>query len=205
VLGGAAAGAFWLGGRVWPAPLAAVAAITVLAALSGGLHLDGLADSADGLLGGSTPEQRLEIMRDPQAGAFGVVALVLVLAGDLAALSGVSPARGAVALLGAGALSRLALLLVVVGLPYVRESGLGTAAQSEGRLALELGFGSLCGLAPLLLDWRRGLLAVAAVVLAAGAVALFSRARVGGATGDVYGAVVEVSQLAALAAFAVRW
>jgi len=78
----------------------AVAAVAVLAILTGGLHLDGLADAADGLLSPKAGVGRLEIMRDSRIGSFGAAALILVLVGDVAALAGLSPARAVAAVGG---------------------------------------------------------------------------------------------------------
>src|SRR5882762_8687567 len=102
--------------------LAAVAAVASLALLTGALHLDGLADSADGLFGGGDVSRRLEVMRDPRLGSFGTVAVVLVLVGEVAALASMSAGRAVAALVIAGALSRLAMLFVITLVPYVRAS-----------------------------------------------------------------------------------
>src|SRR5205814_1479036 len=84
--------------------------------------------------GGSTPERRLDIMRDPRVGSFGVVAVALVLLGDVAALAGLGPRGALAALLAAAALGRLAVVVVIVLLPYARAGGLGTAAAGGRRL-----------------------------------------------------------------------
>jgi adenosylcobinamide-GDP ribazoletransferase len=204
LLGLAAGAVFWSLERVLGAPVAAVGAVAALAVLTGGLHLDGLADAADGLLGGSSPERRLEIMRDSRVGVFGAVALVLLLLGEVAALARLDGVRAVVALVVAGALSRWTLLLVVGLVPYVRAGGLGVAAAG-GRRVLDLVLGSLPAALVLLLDWRRGLLAAGLALVAAGVVALVAWRRVGGATGDVYGAATELAQLAAILAFAAAW
>lgn len=180
--------------------LAAVAAVAVLAALTGGLHLDGLADAADGLFGAGSLERRLEVMRDPRVGSFGALTLVLVIVGDVAALSSLSPARALVALVVAGAMSRLAMLAVVVAAPYRHESGLGVAVQG-GRRAFDLLLGGAITVAVCLLDPRRAVMAALMVALAASIVVAVARRRIGGATGDIYGAVSEIGQLAALTAF----
>jgi adenosylcobinamide-GDP ribazoletransferase len=204
LLGLAAGAVFWSLERVLGTPVAAVGAVAALAVLTGGLHLDGLADAADGLLGGSSPERRLEIMRDSSVGVFGAVALVLLLLAEVAALARLDGLRAVVALAVAGALSRWTLLLVVALLPYVRATGLGVAAAG-GRRVLDVVLGSVPAALVLLLDWRRGALAAGLALLAAGIVALVAWRRVGGATGDVYGAATELAELAALLAFAAAW
>ena len=114
LLGGLAGGALWLVSHATSPLVGAVAALAVLALLTGALHLDGLADAADGLLGGATPERRLEIMRDSRLGSFGAVVVVLVLLGDWAALAGMSPLRALAALLAGAAMARLAVVCVLV-------------------------------------------------------------------------------------------
>jgi adenosylcobinamide-GDP ribazoletransferase len=181
--------------------LAAVAATAVLAVLTGALHLDGLADAADGLFGGGDLSRRLEVMRDSRVGSFGLVAVVLVLVGDVAALAAMMPARAIIALVIAGAVSRWALLVMIAAVPYVREAGLGVAAGGDHR-RFDLVLGSAITVIPCLLDWRRAvasLLVVLVIVVVVGAIA---RWRIGGATGDVYGATTEISQLGALVVFA---
>jgi adenosylcobinamide-GDP ribazoletransferase len=200
LLGGAA---FWLVSLVTTPLLAATAAVATLAVLTGGLHLDGLADAADGLFGAGSRERRLEIMRDPRVGAFGVVALVLVLIADVAALQALSRVTAMVALITAAALGRLAMVVLLVALPYVRQEGLGTAAVGAHG-ARDLALAAVTAALPLLLDWRHGVIALGLAALVTGGGALLARARLGGATGDVYGAVLEVTQLAALAGFAAR-
>ena len=200
---GAASGGVFLGtSQALPRPAAAALALGAAAIVTGGLHLDGLTDSADGLLGGATQGERLEIMRDPRAGAFGIAALVLVVAAEIGCLTALSPLAGFVALFLSAGLSRLAMLGVLVTLPYVRETGLGRAAAGP-LAALDLVVGGVCVSAASLLAGPRAALAAGAAGLGALVVATIAARRIGGATGDVYGAVVEIAQLGALLAFAV--
>jgi len=203
LLGGAAAGAFWLASGATTPALAAVLALALLAVATGGLHLDGLANAADGLLGGATAERRLEIMRDSRVGTFGLVAIVLLLLGDWAVLSGMPPLTVLAALLAAAAMSRLAVVCVLVWLPYARPEGLGAAAHGGPPLP-DLAVAGVAAALPLALDWRHGVMAAILVAIAATGIAALARARIGGATGDVCGAIVEVGQLAALVGFTVR-
>lgn len=186
-----------------PRLVAGAAAVAAAALLTGGLHLDGLADAADGLLGGGSVERRLEIMRDPRLGSFGAIALILVVLAEIALLSAMSPFRGLEGLVVAGALSRLAVLVTIMSLPYVRSDGLGVAVTG-GRRRLDLVIGSACALIVCLLDVRRALIALVLVALTSLLVSGLARRRIGGATGDVYGACSEMGQLAALVAFAVQ-
>ena len=185
--------------------LAAAAAVATLALLTGALHLDGLGDSADGLLGGGDVNRRLEVMRDPRLGSFGTVTVVMVLVLDVAALASTSsPKRALTALVIAGALSRLATLAVVALVPYVHERGLGTVAFGGRRRGVDLLVGGAITALVCLLDWRRAAVAAVAVAIATLGVVALARRRLGGATGDVCGATAELGQLATLLVFAVR-
>ena len=181
----------------------AAAAIAVIAALTGGLHLDGLADAADGLFGGRSREQRLEFMRDPRVGSFGVSALVLVLLLDVALLSSTTPVRAAAALVVAGGLSRWAMLWLVAVLPYARVQGLGTAAAGGYRV-FDLVLATVITALVCLIDWRRAALGALFAAIVALSIAIVALRRLGGATGDIYGATVETCQLAVFLAFAIR-
>jgi adenosylcobinamide-GDP ribazoletransferase len=201
LLGLAAWAAFWLGSLLGGPLLGAVLALASLALLTGGLHLDGFADAADGLLASGSPERRLEIMSDPRLGAFGVAALVLLLLADAALLQRLGVWAALPALLAAGGFSRLAMLAVLVALPYRRPEGLGQAAAGRG--VRDLVLGALLAVPVLFLDWRHAALGLLLAAAAAGAVAALALRRIGGATGDVYGAVSEATQFAVLLGFVI--
>ena len=170
--------------------LAAAVALTLGALLTGALHLDGLADCADALAGGS-PARALEIMRDHAVGAYGAVAIgldLLVKGAALAALAsrgGVLVLRDAVV---AGALSRLAPVLLAAALPYARAGG-GTgaslAAGSRSRALLAALVGVALALAVTGLD---GLVLAACSAIVVLALGLALRGWIGGVTGDALGA-----------------
>ena len=188
-------------------PLAiALAAIGVSVALTGALHEDGLADVADGFFGAPTRERRLEIMKDSRIGAFGALALVIgvgLRASLLAALlerSGIAGA--ALALLGAEAASRSAMVALWSALPPARPGGLAAACgkPEKGSAAIALGLG-LAALAPL---WAfTGLVPLAGALFSAGVLTYglcrLARAKIGGQTGDVLGACQQVALAALLA------
>src|SRR5205823_10805695 len=122
----------------------------------------------DGLLGSrGDAARRLEVMRDPRLGSFGVIAIVLVLVLAVAAMSSMSPARGLAALVVAGALSRLATLAVISFVPYVRSSGLGVAAWDSRYRTRDLLFGWAAAALASALDWQRALIALPFVALTA--------------------------------------
>lgn len=182
-------------------PLVAAALVVGgLALLTRGLHLDGLADTADGLGSGKPSLEALEVMRRGDVGPFGVVTLVLVLLVQVAALAQlVAGGFGGIGVVAALVFSRLALPLACsVGIPAARGDGLGsmvagTVSRGRGLVAVLLAWGAL--LVPaLLLDSSLAAVALAPLGLLAG-LALGWRAvrRLGGVTGDVLGAVVEAT------------
>ena len=184
--------------------LIALLLTALLAALTGGLHLDGLADVCDGLAGGRGDRARtLEIMRDSRIGALGAVALVLLL------LAKVLATRDAL-LLGPGCawlvypvVARAAVVPLIVWLPYARASGLGSAFHDHGKLAHVLSAACLTGALVAVLGPRIAAAALVALAVA-GLVGLGLRRRLGGLTGDVYGAAIELGELAFLLACAFR-
>ena len=189
-----------------PALVAAVLVVGVTAWWSRGLHLDGVADTADGMAASYDPAEALEVMRRGDIGPTGVVAVVLVLLLQVAALSVLLSFRGGSALAVVALLASRQALVVGCrsGVPAARPDGLGAAvAGSVGRPAavlsslMTLTVGGLLAVlagAP----WYAGPLVVVTGDLAALAVVATARRRVGGVTGDVLGASVEIALAAAL-------
>lgn len=204
LLVGAGAALVWLAAvAVLPAPAAAGLALAAGLLLTGGMHEDGLADTADGLGGGDTPARRLEIMADSRIGAHGAVALILSLGLRWAALAALGPWEGALALLIAATLGRAAMVPVAAALPYARTQGLGRMTEDAGgrEVALALGLALVVALS----GGGGGLLALLAAGVAAAALAAFLARRLGGTTGDALGAVEQVAETAALLALAGAW
>jgi adenosylcobinamide-GDP ribazoletransferase len=194
-------------GRLVPPLLGAVAVIGLWALLTGGLHLDGLADAADGLGAGFGRDEALAIMRDPRIGTYGVTAVTLVLGLKAAALAGLRPDLSWRAVGVAAVLGRLGPLLLARLCPPARAEGAGHAfalGVRNGGVAL----GSLIALLValgLLGPW--GIAPLAVTVTAAAGFAAYLPRRLGGLTGDCLGALVEVTEalcLAAVAALAYR-
>ena len=192
--------ASWLGLH----PLAcALVGLAVAALVTGALHEDGLADTADGFGGGRTVSEKLQIMRDSRTGAYGVLALIFSVGLRATALAGLfSPATAAAVLAAAGAASRGVLPAVMYGLDAAREDGLAAGAGRPGKADAVIAavLGGL--LALLFLDFAAGIVALPAVAAAAAVVAWLARRQVGGHTGDVLGAVQQVSELALIVAVA---
>lgn len=203
------AGLVVLAGDALGLPALAVAGVAVGAVglASRGLHLDGLADTADGLGASFDRARALEIMRRGDSGPAGVATLVLVLivqSGSLA--DAISAGHGVPAAVGGVLVSRWVLALCCTrGVPSARPDGLGAAVAGSIRLPWTvLTLCAAAGLATLVpgLPWWRGPLVVAAAVAAAGLVLWRCTARLGGITGDVLGACVEFGAAAAWLALA---
>jgi adenosylcobinamide-GDP ribazoletransferase len=181
--------------------LGAALAMMLLALATGGLHLDGLADTADGLGSRRPADQALEIMRRSDAGPLGVATLVLVLLVQVCALASLPRGwAGAAGLVLAAVTSRVAVVLAT-GSPSARPSGFGalvagrtSAAGRAASVALLLGAVVAGGLALGGLPAAgRGVLAAGAGLAVAALLRRIARRRLGGMTGDVFGAIIELS------------
>jgi adenosylcobinamide-GDP ribazoletransferase len=176
-------------------------AVAVALVLTGALHLDALADTADAF-GAGTRERALEIMRDPRIGAFGVAAVVVALLVEAAGVGALADAGDAVSgFTVAGAASRAVAAPLAVALPYARTEG-GTGSVLSGRISAASS-AVACGLAlliaVLLLGWDG--LAVAGIAAAVAiACGIGSRLWLGGVTGDTLGATVQLAEIAVLVA-----
>ena len=203
LLVGAAAAAAYHGAAAAGLPPGAAAWAAILAemAVTGALHPDGLADTADGLVGRS-PEQRLEIMKDPRLGTYGGIALFLTLGGRLALMTALPPGSVTVSLLLVHSACRWAPAWALARYPYARRmGGTGAAFVGAGARELLLATGSilLCGW---LLGGARGVTSAVAAATAGAAGIAYMAGRLGGITGDLCGASAEVSLLAGLAVMA---
>ncbi len=199
---------WWAASKGWHGPLVPAAlAIAADLVLTGMLHVDGLADSADGLLAHLSRERRLQVMSEPDVGAFGLAATVAVFLLRFAAFGAIRPDIALVA--GFWCVSRSLMVVAMLVLPYARSTGgLATAFLGGGvagsALAASVGVAAGASLAV----WAGGTPAAAGVgaaVVAATALLWVARRRLGGFTGDVLGAVVVVSETAALLVSGVRW
>ncbi|MEU6085888.1 adenosylcobinamide-GDP ribazoletransferase [Streptomyces sp. NPDC047085] len=210
IVGGTAAGLGLLLLFLGAGPLlAAVASVAVPAALTRGLHLDGLADTADGLGSGKPAEDALRIMKQSDIGPFGVITLLLVLLAQVAVLAQLYDdawARGAIAAVTSAVAARLALTLAArTGVPAARPEGLGAAVAGvvpvPGALAVTAAFTIVSAAWGTVLGAYDALRTAAAVLLALAAAELLLRRcvrRLGGVTGDVFGALAETAATAAL-------
>ncbi len=190
-----------------PLPTAVLLTFLLLA-FSGGLHLDGLADTADGFFSARSPERMLEIMKDSSIGAMGAIALILLLLLKTACLASLPPDKLLAAAFLMPAAGRAAILLLMAMLPYAREEGLGRLFA----VYFNSGAGWAASLAGFfLLTWAAaaaagpsGLAVVLAVLLLTFCFVLLCRSKIGGVTGDTLGAACELAEAAAALAFVLK-
>ncbi len=206
---GAAVGLVWWGAHeVWPPFVAAAVAVTTDVALTGALHVDGLADSADGVLPHLDRDRRLAVMAGPDVGAFGVTAVVLTLGLRVAVLASIEPDVALVAALWAT--SRTVMAVAARSVPYARSEG-GLAAAFLGRGPVPVALLGAAVAAALAVfggsDLRIDvvLVAVVGVAVAGAAVVWLAHRRLGGFTGDVLGAAGLVGETVGLLVAAARW
>jgi adenosylcobinamide-GDP ribazoletransferase len=184
----------------FPASVAAMLIVGLAAWVTGALHLDGLADTVDGFGGGRDSNTALRIMRDPSIGSYGATALVLVIGLKVTAIATLLARGEALAfVVAAPALSRWTIPALAVSLPYARvEGGVGRAVTQECGITGLVGATAVAAgiaLATLGVD---GLMAWALVALTAVCIARQARRRIGGVTGDVFGASVELAEASVL-------
>ena len=184
----------WIG---LPALLVAAIVLVAQVVLTGAMHEDGLADTADGLWGGWDRDRRLEIMKDSRIGAYGVIALILSLIIRWQALT-VIIAAGIMwpALIAVAMFSRWAMVFNMWLLPHAREGGLsravGRPATGTAQLAGVLSFAGSLGLGV----WAMliGLIAPVAAFI----IGQIAKAKIGGQTGDILGATQQLTEIALL-------
>lgn len=209
-IGGALAAWAWLLGWLMAGNEALAgtrAALIVIAwvALSGGLHLDGWGDACDGLLSAVDRERRLEILRDPRMGSFGVIGIVLLL---LLKAATVSAVHGGASLALVPVLGRWGIVLAAYRWPSARPGGMGDRfRQGLGRqqVALASLTVAIAAMLALLLNMIAPLALVVALFVALVSIeilARFAAGRLGGLTGDIYGAIVEGVEASVLLALA---
>jgi adenosylcobinamide-GDP ribazoletransferase len=199
---GALIGGFLGGLGVWldhilPAGPTAALLIAGGALVTGGLHFDGLMDTADGLVGGRSPEQRLTIMRDSRVGAFGAIAGGLAILGQFACLSELTGHTRFIALVVAATTSRWTMLMALTIFPAARTSGLGAIFHTGVTRTAGI-IGTLFVVLLALVGGQLGMIA-----LAAGAITVLGCGHIlarglGGLTGDSYGAIAVLTETVVL-------
>jgi len=181
-----------------PMALGSVLIIVALILLTGANHLDGFIDTCDGMAAGRSPQQRLEIMHDSRAGAFGVVGACCLLLVKSISLIFVPGSFRMAALLLMPTLSRWAMVYAVFAYPSARREGIGQIFKEQANWQ-RMTIATLVALAiSVLLMKLLGLALMAGVWLVAIIMAIFLKRRLGGLTGDTYGAINEVIEVLVL-------
>jgi len=168
--------------------------------LTGGLHCDGFMDTMDGVFSGRSRERMLELMKDSRVGAYGVMSFCLLMLLKYSLIMDIQSALLPVAYLAAPIVGRTAVVMAITLYPYARQDGLGKVFfQYAERYTLYVaGIFALLLLAPL---GNKAIISAVAGIGFAGLFASYVSKRLGGLTGDVYGAIIELTQVVALTAF----
>jgi adenosylcobinamide-GDP ribazoletransferase len=207
LLGGIAVGALWLLPRVFPPLVTAVLIVAIEAALTGAMHFDGLADTADGFGGGRTRADVLRIMRDHAIGSYGAIVLALVIGLKIATISTLAASRYAVpGLLLAPVLGRWSAVILSATEAYARPpeddgpNSVGSPTRFVGRTELIIATVTTVTLAAAVGRWYGG---AAFLLVAVDSVCWgwHCRRRIGGVTGDTLGAGIEISECLVLLLF----
>ena len=188
-----------IGLDAWGASGLALAAMMLA---TGAMHEDGLADCADGFWGGTNKARRLEIMRDSQIGTYGVLALIIVTLFRWYAISTTLMQGDWIAVIVAACLSRAMMPLAMTSLPHARDDGL---SRSVGAIDAKTAMLSvLIGVVITIICFgATGVVAVIAALVVTACVAGVARRKIGGQTGDVLGAVQQLTEVAILLIFLV--
>ncbi|MGQ0617653.1 MAG: adenosylcobinamide-GDP ribazoletransferase [Acidimicrobiia bacterium] len=195
---------WWGADRLWPPAVAAALVVVADLGLTGMLHLDGLADTADGLLGPlPSAQRRLEVMATPDVGAFGTGAVAATLVLRFAALASMGPS--ALLLSGLWCASRTVMAVVARAVPYARPGGVATEFAGGDWRPVAL-YGVVAATALAGAGAGAGAAVAVTAAFAAGLlVAAGARRRIGGFTGDVLGAAGVVAESVGLLVAAAKW
>lgn len=183
-----------------PPLLAALIFVATQVILTGAMHEDGLADSADGLWGGWDRARRLEIMKDSHIGSYGVIALALSLAARVLAIGLLLAQSGWLwLLLAVSMLSRATMPALMAALPHARDTGL-SHAQGRAPHDTALAAAALAFLAALFFAGLSGLTLALLAALTALTCAAIAKSKIGGQTGDILGATQQITEIVLLLA-----
>lgn len=194
----------WIARLFWPTPAAAMCDVLTLVAISGALHLDGLADTGDGLYGHRSAAQRLTIMKDSRIGAMGMIAVICCLAVKWMGISTLAAHRSLWLLL-VPAYARASVLVAVNSLPYGRAAD-GTGHAFFGAPLKPAEFWALAAAAgvSLFMGWDAVKLNLG-FALIVGTMLIWYRQKLGSITGDMLGALIEVTEAGLFLLAAARW
>lgn len=187
---------------IFPVSISSVLVLVAWLLLTRALHFDGLLDTFDGLIGGFSPERRLEIMKDTQVGAFGVAGGVLLLLTKYTAISSLSNIFAGLVL--APIIGRWAISVAIVLFPYARDIGLGRDIKNNAR-SPQIILSSLIAVSStwFIGHWI-GLTGLGMSIIVILAWLWFVQTRIPGLTGDIYGATCEIIEAFVLLVFAIN-
>jgi len=202
IIGLLLAGLNWLLGWFLPIAVVHVLLIVFLAVISGALHLDGLADTCDGIAGGKTPEERWRVMQDSRVGSFGIVGVCCLLLVKYVSLNNVPQSLVMTSLVLMPVISRWAMVYAIFVYPYAKPSGLGKVFKQGVNwlkfvmatliaLAVAAALARLAGLA-IILAIIPGIWVIVVIM------ATYLKRKFSGLTGDTYGAINEVAEVGVL-------
>lgn len=198
LIGGLLCGFDFLCGRFAGSEMLAILDVFFLAFISGGLHLDGLADAADGLLAGRPREKTLEIMRDQRIGAMGALALIFCVLMKYAGIKGIEEGHRWIWLLAAPAFARTAQVAGLALTDYARkDGGIGDSLFQRKKFRLLL-FSPAAAVVPFFIGPEAGMQALLLFFIATAAFFFFCGKRIGGMTGDTIGALSEIVETGVL-------
>ena len=201
IIGGILAGLNWLLLYILPASVVNALLIVALVVITGAMHLDGLADTCDGIAGHKTVEERWRVMRDSRTGAFGVVGVALLLLVKYVSLNNIPDDLITAVLIFLPTLSRWAMVYAIFTFPYARPEGLGTAYKNATRwpqftVATIITL-AIAGALVLLFSYT-GLLLIPGIFIITTILAIYLKHKFAGLTGDTYGAINEATEVTAL-------
>jgi len=203
IIGLIAAGLNWLLGLFLPPEVVNVLLIAYLVVISGALHLDGFADTCDGVAGHKTPKARWQVMHDSRAGAFGIVGICLLLLVKYVSLNSVPENLLTATLILMPVVSRWAMVYAIFAYPYARPSGLGKVFKQETSWPRLL-MATLISLAVVILAGLAGLAIILGLAIMLGVwimvliMATYLKRKFAGLTGDTYGAINEAAEVGIL-------
>ena len=201
IIGGILAGLNWLLLYILPASVVNALLIVALVVITGAMHLDGFADTCDGIAGHKTVEERWRVMRDSRTGAFGVVGVALLLLVKYVALNNIPDDLITAVLIFMPVASRWAMVYAIFAYPYARPEGLGMAYKNATRwpqfTVATITAAAVAGALVLLFSYT-GLIFIAGVWLVTSLLAFYFKHKFAGLTGDTYGAINEAAEVTAL-------
>lgn len=198
IIGLILAGLNWLLGLGLPSALVNVLLVVSLVVVSGGLHLDGFVDTCDGMVGHKTVAQRLRVMKDSRAGAFGIIGVSCLLLVKYVSLNSVPACWMMPTLVLMAVVSHWAMVYAVFAYPYAKPSGLGRVFKQGANRTRFIVATVVALVVAVILAQLAGLVIMFGIWIIVMAMAFYLKGRFGGLTGDTYGAINEIAEVLVL-------